>query len=109
VTLLPDREMATVEAWLAGHPDIRVLSRDRGVAPIVARIGRIDFRTAPKNAALAFSIRCQRSATWMARGNAFEDDQPGTADLRGPTAIRRLPAAPSRPLADHSLRTAEAI
>jgi len=30
VTLLPDREMATVEAWLAGHPDIRVLSRDRG-------------------------------------------------------------------------------
>jgi len=27
---LPDREMATVEAWLAGHPDIRVLSRDRG-------------------------------------------------------------------------------
>lgn len=30
VTLLPDREMATVEAWLAGHPDIKVLSRDRG-------------------------------------------------------------------------------
>jgi transposase len=30
VTLLPDREMATVEAWLAGHPDITVLSRDRG-------------------------------------------------------------------------------
>jgi transposase len=30
VTLLPDREMATVEAWLAGRPDITVLSRDRG-------------------------------------------------------------------------------
>jgi transposase len=30
VTLLPDREMATFEAWLAGHPDITVLSRDRG-------------------------------------------------------------------------------
>ena len=30
VTLLPDREMATVEVWLAGHPDISVLSRDRG-------------------------------------------------------------------------------
>ena len=30
VTLLPDREMATVQAWLAGHPDIKVLSRDRG-------------------------------------------------------------------------------
>src|ERR1700694_1109746 len=30
VTLLPDREIATVQAWLAGHPDIKVLSRDRG-------------------------------------------------------------------------------
>jgi transposase len=30
VTLLPDREMATVEAWLAGHPEIEVVSRDRG-------------------------------------------------------------------------------
>jgi transposase len=30
VTLLPDREMATVQAWLAGHSDIKVLSRDRG-------------------------------------------------------------------------------
>jgi hypothetical protein len=27
VTLLPDREVATVQAWLAGHPDIKVLSR----------------------------------------------------------------------------------
>jgi transposase len=30
VALLPDREAATVEAWLAGHPEIKVLSRDRG-------------------------------------------------------------------------------
>jgi hypothetical protein len=30
VTLLPDREMATVQAWLAAHPEIKVLSRDRG-------------------------------------------------------------------------------
>lgn len=30
VTLLPDREIATVEAWLADHPEIRVVSRDRG-------------------------------------------------------------------------------
>ncbi|MBP2449086.1 transposase [Rhizobium leguminosarum] len=30
VALLPDREMATVEAWLAEHPSITVVSRDRG-------------------------------------------------------------------------------
>ena len=30
VTLLPDREVATVQAWLADHPNIKVLSRDRG-------------------------------------------------------------------------------
>ncbi len=30
VALLPDREIATVEAWLAGHPEIQVVSRDRG-------------------------------------------------------------------------------
>ena len=30
VALLPDREIATVEAWLANHPEINILSRDRG-------------------------------------------------------------------------------
>jgi transposase len=30
VALLPDREMATVAAWLADHPEIGILSRDRG-------------------------------------------------------------------------------
>jgi hypothetical protein len=30
VDLLPDREPATVEAWLSRHPEIAVISRDRG-------------------------------------------------------------------------------
>ena len=30
VTLLPDREQATAQAWLAGHPDVTVVARDRG-------------------------------------------------------------------------------
>ena len=30
VTLLPDREIPTVEAWLRNHPTISILSRDRG-------------------------------------------------------------------------------
>jgi transposase len=30
VDLLPDREAATVEAWLADHPAVEIVSRDRG-------------------------------------------------------------------------------
>jgi len=30
IDLLPDREAGTVEAWLAAHPDIAIVSRDRG-------------------------------------------------------------------------------
>jgi transposase len=30
VDVLPDREVATVEAWFSARPDIRVVSRDRG-------------------------------------------------------------------------------
>jgi transposase len=30
VTLLPDREIATVQAWLAEHPEFKIVSRDRG-------------------------------------------------------------------------------
>ena len=30
VDLLPDREPATIEAWLSRHPEINVISRDRG-------------------------------------------------------------------------------
>jgi hypothetical protein len=40
-------------------------------APSAERIWRIDLRTAPRKAALAFSIRCQRSATWRAWGSAL--------------------------------------
>lgn len=30
VTLFPDREIATVQAWIAAHPEIAIVSRDRG-------------------------------------------------------------------------------
>jgi transposase len=30
VDVLPDREAATVEAWPADHPEVEIVSRDRG-------------------------------------------------------------------------------
>lgn len=41
------------------------------IAPMALRIWRIDLRTASRKAWLAFSIKCQRSATWTALGSAL--------------------------------------
>jgi len=43
IDLLPDREVGTVAAWLAAHPDIAVVSRDRG-----AGYGRAATKGAPQ-------------------------------------------------------------
>ena len=43
IDLLPDREPATVAAWLAAHPEITVVSRDRG-----AGYGRAASQGAPQ-------------------------------------------------------------
>jgi transposase len=43
IDLLPDREAATVAAWLAAHPEITVVSRDRG-----AGYGRAASQGAPQ-------------------------------------------------------------
>ena len=41
------------------------------MAPMALRIWRIDLRTASRKARLAFSIKCQQSATWTACGTAL--------------------------------------
>ena len=46
------------------------------VAPIATQIPRMERRTASRKAALAFSIRCHRSAIWMASGNALSAASP---------------------------------
>ena len=48
VDLLPDREPATVEAWLSHHPEITVISRDRG-----GGYGQAATRAAPQAAQVA--------------------------------------------------------
>ncbi len=48
VDLLPDREPGTVEAWLSRHPEIAVISRDRG-----GSYGRAAARAAPQGIQVA--------------------------------------------------------
>jgi hypothetical protein len=64
-------------------------------APIAPRIWRIDLRRASRNVRLAFSVRCQRSATCTACGRAV-------AQLRTPMASAMEGLAPCglRPTCD---------
>jgi transposase len=68
VTFLPDREVATVQAWFAGHPDIKVLSRDRGggygeaaLKALPAVIQVADRWHRMENATAAFLIAVRKS------------------------------------------------
>jgi transposase len=94
VTLLPDREIATVEAWLLDRPEIGIVSRDRG-----GGYGEATARALPhaiqvadrwhlmKNASAAFLNAVRKSM------RSSHDHQSGSAHLRGEAAISRLPAA----------------
>ncbi|MER9469835.1 transposase [Mesorhizobium sp. M0482] len=44
VTLLPDREQATSQAWLANHPSIVTVARARGMARRSPRPGLMPHR-----------------------------------------------------------------
>jgi hypothetical protein len=82
VDLLPDREPATVEAWLSRHPEITVISRDRG-----GGYGQAATRAAPQavqvadrwhlmeNASAAFleAVRRSMRPIRMALGSAGID------------------------------------
>jgi hypothetical protein len=61
--------MAAFVSWRRTYPSycsFSAMVRSDGlitVAPMAARICRMDFRTASRKALLAFSIKCHRSAT----------------------------------------------
>jgi transposase len=78
VTLLPDREQATAEAWLADHPDIAIVARDRGggygeaaatgaPASTTAAPAASAAAKAPPRAAAAASPRAATSSSSRAR------------------------------------------
>jgi transposase len=72
--VLPDREAATVEAWLADHPEVEVVSRDRGggYGQAVARAAPDVVQVADRwhlmaNASQAFLDVVRRSMTPIRR------------------------------------------
>ena len=48
VTLLPDREPATAQAWFAGHPTIAIVARDRGNRFLVFQTEGFEVTLRPK-------------------------------------------------------------
>ncbi len=74
VDVLPDREAATVEAWLADHPEVEIVSRDRGggYGHAVARAAPSAIQVADRwhlmeNASQAFLGVARRSMTPIRR------------------------------------------
>lgn len=74
VDVLPDREAATVEAWLTDHPEVEIVSRDRGggygqavgrAAPDVVQVA--DRWHLMENASQAFLDVVRRSMTPIRR------------------------------------------
>ena len=100
VTLLPDREIATVQAWFADHPGIRIVSRDRGggygeaAAKALPRAIQVADRWhLMENASAAFLDAVAQIHAGDPRGARRDDRQPRLTHLRGKASIRRVLAA----------------
>ena len=79
-------------AWSPDGKEL-VLVSNRGAVWGTGGIWRMEARVAARKAWLAFSIRCQRSATCMAPGRALQDDvlalSPNRQDLLGQRALKK--------------------
>src|SRR6202166_2301219 len=100
VTLLPDREVATVRAWLADHPEIRVVSRDRGggygeasAKALPDAIQVADRWHLMENASAAFLERGAQVHARNPQRHWLDDNHPRAAHLGRKATIRELSAA----------------
>ena len=89
IDVLPDREAATVEAWLSARPDMRVVSRDRGggYGQAIARALPAAKEVADRwhlmeNASSAFLDAVQKSMRSDPSGARGWRNRPDTSDLR---------------------------
>lgn len=102
IDLLPDREPATVKAWLRAHPDIRITARDRngGYGGAATRALPEALQVADRwhlleNASAAFLGGLTAQHARHPQGDRGEDARSRAADGSGRAAIRRLSASPA--------------
>ena len=96
IDILPDREAATATAWLADHPSITVIARDRGAGyKQAATEGRPDaVQVADRwhlmeNASAAFLTAVQRSMVAIRKAVGAGTVDPAALERRGtPPAYR---------------------
>ena len=100
VALLPDRERATIEAWLGAHPEIEVVSRDRGGGYGEAAAKALPSRPSGRRPLASHRERERRLPRCRAQVDACDqvgarrdDDQSGRAHLRGKAPVRRIPSS----------------
>src|SRR5262249_21964209 len=89
VTLLPDRERATAEAWFAAHPTITVVARDRGggygeaAARALPHAGQVADRWHLMECQPGLSRRCPQIDAPDTQRHRCDNDQSRAADSRG--------------------------
>jgi hypothetical protein len=91
--LLPDREIATVVAWLSAHPGIRVVSRDRGGGYGEVRLGPccigMNYASAPSERMTTAQLRRPPSARTLARLMTLKRDHLTKAETLTVAAIEK--------------------
>ncbi len=100
ITLLPDREPATAQAWLAGQPQIAVVARDRGGGYALAAAKALPHATQVadrwhlmENASHAFLDAVRKSMRQVRIGGRRRHDRSRPADRRRTPSIRGLSSA----------------